>query len=100
MQICVSIVPAPGLAEAGESLSLDNLVREDARLLPQLKEVLETAQIFAKEWPSLGPIFRTTSSTTKPLRKSKRACRGASLKESWLTVPESSGLTALEPRGH
>lgn len=42
MQICVSIVPAPGLAEAGESLSLDNLVREDAHLLRQLKDVLET----------------------------------------------------------
>lgn len=44
MQISVSIVPAPGLAEVGDSLGLDNLVREEACLLPELREVLETAQ--------------------------------------------------------
>lgn len=42
MQICVSIVSAPGAAELGESLGLDRVVREDACLPPQLREVPET----------------------------------------------------------
>lgn len=73
MQICVSVFPAPGAAELGESLGLDGGVREDACLPPAQRGAGDKAQweIFAKPVDCPGFHPQTTVSTAKPLRQRK-----------------------------